>query len=107
LIIEPKASDSDSFSAPDWPWYSRGGVLGDPVRQFVADHVERTGEVGEHQPVAVSEDHFLPVPEGVVVAHSTMDISMQSHAPVVDRVTAEHIAIEITNNAESVVSAVD
>ena len=40
LTSEPKTSDTDSLSAPDWPKYVEvGGVLRDAVGQFVPDDV--------------------------------------------------------------------
>ena len=44
-----------------------GGVLGDGVRQLVAQHVDRLGEPVEELAVAVAEHQLGAVPEGVVV----------------------------------------
>src|SRR5919198_1307066 len=50
-------------------------LLRHPVRQLVADDVDRLGEPGEKLAVAVAEHHPLAVPEGVVVVLSEMDLA--------------------------------
>ena len=84
-----------------------GRVFRDPVRQLMGDHVERFGEIGEDPPVPVTEHHLLPVPEGVVVLHAAVNISLQPHAPVVDRVAVVDVLVELTSRAEPVERLVD
>jgi len=81
------------------------GVLGDAVRQLVADHVG--GDEGdEDDTVAVAVGHAGAVPEGVVVVATVVDGAHQVHAVAVDGVPAEFLLEEVAHAAVVVVGIV-
>jgi hypothetical protein len=61
-----------------------GRVLGQAVRQFVGDDVDRDGEVEEDLAVTVAEDHLFAVPEGVPVLLVVVDGRVQRQSGAVD-----------------------
>ena len=63
------------------------GVLGDAVRELVADDVEGPGEPVEDDPVTVAEDHLPSIPERVVVPVAVVDGGQERHALAVQRVS--------------------
>src|SRR5260370_17643976 len=84
-----------------------GGVLRDSMRQFMRDHVDGLGEVGEPLFVSVSENHFASVPKRVVELIPIVNVAGQRQSPIVDRVPVEHLLIEISSRAEPVKRAID
>ena len=66
----------------------RRRVLGDPVGELVADHVDRDGEPVEDGAVAVAEDHLGAVPERVVVATAVVHRAEQREPLAVEGVAA-------------------
>ena len=80
---------------------------GDPMGQFVADHVERDREAVEDRAVAVAEHHLLAVPEGVVVILPVMHAGHQRQPLAVDRVALVGFEIEVEGVAEPVIGFVD
>ena len=107
LTREPKTSESDSLRAPDWFWYDEIRLVrGDRVGQLVGHHVDGTGEAGEQDAVAVTEDHLRTVPERVVVVPVEMDRARQGRARIVVRVASVDVEVEIPGRTEPVVHPV-
>jgi hypothetical protein len=77
------------------------------VREFVADDVDRDGEVEEDLAVSVAEDHLLAVPERVVVVTVVMHGRVQRQAAAVDGVASVRPQEQLEGGAETRVGTVD
>src|SRR5208283_3000247 len=71
------------------------------------DHVERFGEIGEHDSIAVSKYHFLAVPEGVVEALVVVHEADEPHPAIVEGVAIEDALGEFPRRSEAVKGAID
>jgi hypothetical protein len=61
----------------------------------VADHVERGGETIEEATVAISIDHLLAVPHGVVQARPVVDGGIEAKTVVVEGLASEDLGEEV------------
>src|SRR5207244_7409835 len=81
-------------------------VLGDDVGKLVADDVERTGEAGKEQSIAVTEKHLVAVPHGVVVVGAVVNETVHQHSRGIDGVSAAGLPVELIRRTQAVVGLV-
>ena len=122
---EPKTSETDSLSAPDWNWYAHfaialislspenhhqdklTGVLRHAVKQLMRNHVDALHEIVEEHAIPVAKHHLPPVPERVAEPVPVVHGRDQRHAPAVDGVALEDLGEEVVHDAQVLVHVVD
>src|SRR3712207_2213585 len=82
-------------------------MFGNAVCELMGDHVKGAGKVGEQDAIAVAEYHLLAIPERVVVAGIEVDVSIEAHPSIIDRIPAQHLAIERAGGSQAFKCACD
>src|SRR5262249_1951831 len=82
-------------------------VLGDAVRQLVADDIDTRGEIAKDDAVSIAVHHLAAVPERVVESNAEMDGRIEPEAAVVNGRTAVNRLVEAERVAGAVERALD